>query len=259
MMRLSELMELTGASAGSAAVEVGDDWMQGRSVFGGVQAAVALQAMRTLVADIPLRTLQMTFVAPVGRHVRAQARVLRTGKSATHVEARLLGGDETLALAVAVFGAARDSIVRRELPRAEPLAMKEALRFVPGLLPDFMRHFDVKLLAGALPFAGAHVDRVVYELALRDDASAGEAQLLAIADFVPPVGLSWMPQPVAGSSLTWMLEILDPGFAAQPLAGWRIDAAMMAARDGYLSQSTTIYAPDRTPVALSRQSMVVFA
>ncbi|HVH33257.1 MAG TPA: hypothetical protein VM847_03985, partial [Tahibacter sp.] len=46
---------------------------------------------------------------------------------------------------------------------------------------------------------------------------------------------------------------------SQPAEGWRVDAELVAARDGYTSQSTWIVAPDGRPIALSRQSMVVFA
>jgi hypothetical protein len=67
-----------------------------------------------------------------------------------------------------------------------------------------------------------------------------------------------MDKPVPGSSLTWMFELLEPQFAAHPSEGWRLESQMSAARDGYTSQTTTLFAPDGTPVALSRQSMVVF-
>ncbi len=86
-----------------------------------------------------------------------------------------------------------------------------------------------------------------------------ESHLLAIADFVPPVALSWLPHVVPGSSLTWMIELLSENFAGQPLSGWRVETDMIAARDGYISQSTLVRAPDGSPIALSRQAMVVFA
>ena len=48
-----------------------------------------------------LRSLQVTFLAPVpGGPVRARANILRSGKSATHVEARIVDGDNTLAIMV---------------------------------------------------------------------------------------------------------------------------------------------------------------
>lgn len=58
--------------------------------------------------------------------------------------------------------------------------------------------------------------------------------------------------------MTWMLEFLDQTFVQQPLSGWLVDAEMIAARDGYTSQSTTLWSPAGVPTVLSRQSMVVF-
>ena len=84
---------------------VSDDWLQGRSTFGGLQAALALRAMRGLVpATLSLRSLQVAFVAPVsGGAVRITARVLREGKNVIQVEARLLEGEETACLVIGVF------------------------------------------------------------------------------------------------------------------------------------------------------------
>jgi hypothetical protein len=55
-----------------------------------------------------------------------------------------------------------------------------------------------------------------------------------------------------------MLEFLRDRFDDLPLSHWRVDAEMPAARDGYISQSVMIWAPNGVPAALSRQSMVVF-
>ena len=43
-----------------------DGWSQGRSAFGGISAAFAMTAMRKLVPnDLPLRSLSVSFIAPV--------------------------------------------------------------------------------------------------------------------------------------------------------------------------------------------------
>ncbi len=259
-MTLSELLRTARRQSGSLIAEVTDDWMQGRSAFGGLQGAFALEAMRTLVdASFPLRTFQMTFVAPIGEgECTTLASVLRAGKNTMHVEARIIGGQETLAQAIGVFGHARESIVTRDLPPPPAKKAGTSLPYVPKLMPSFFQHFDVKLLDGGLPFSGKPVHRNVYELGLKDASNATDAHLIALADFVPPVGLSWMPKPTPGSSMTWMLEFLDQTFVQQPLSGWLVDAEMIAARDGYTSQSTTLWSPAGVPTVLSRQSMVVF-
>src|ERR1700754_156260 len=130
----SVLMSQARAAAGEASVHVPEDWLQGRTLFGGLQAAIALRAMRSLVPEAPLRSLQTTFVGPVpGGLVRAAARVLRSGKNATHVEARIVDGDATLAVMVGIFGLARDSsvsVVPRQ-PAVAPGKVTE-MRYVPG-------------------------------------------------------------------------------------------------------------------------------
>lgn len=94
---------------------------------------------------------------------------------------------------------------------------------------------------------------------MKESGTTSEAHLLAIADFIPPLALAKLAVPAAGSSLTWMLEILDTDFQQEPLQGWQVAAEMTAAGEGYTSQSAVIYAPSGKAVALSRQSMVVFA
>ena len=263
-MTLSELIRSAVHDGPRLQLTVGDDWLQGRSLFGGLQAAIAVAAMRSQVpAGLPLRTLQMTFIAPVpAGEVRAVAQLLRSGKSAVHVQARLEDEHgELLALVIGVFGSGRESRVRRapQLAAADTAAAATPLPFLPGVTPNFMQHFRVSLHDGALPFTGKPVFANRFEVGLREPAATSEWHLLAIADFVPPVALSCMDQVVPGSSLTWMLEILADDYRSQPAEGWRVDAELVAAHDGYTSQSTWIVAPDGRPIALSRQSMVVFA
>lgn len=256
----SRLLASARAASGAAALDVPADWLQGRTVFGGLQAAVALRAMRTLVPDAPLRTLQGTFVAPAPPGtLHARAQVLRTGKSATHVEARLVDGDATLALLVGVFGAPRASalaLAPRQPPA--PAGAPVAFPYVAGLTPAFTQHFDVRWLRGLPPYTGDTQTDHVLEVGLRDEGPASEGHVLAMADFIPPLALSHLKAPAPGSTLTWMLELLAERFDALPLQRWRIDATLAAARHGYTSQSVMVWGPGGEPLAMSRQSMVVF-
>jgi acyl-CoA thioesterase len=256
----SELLSRTRIESGSATLHVTADWLQGRTVFGGLQAAVALRAMRSLVPDVPLRTLQGTFLAPVPEGaVRATARVLRTGKSATHVESRIVDGDSTLAILVGVFGAPRPSAVN-VLPEQPAVASARPIEFpfMRGITPEFTRHFKVKVLRGQPPYTGDTSREHVLELDMRDPGPATETHVLAIADLIWPIALSHLNRPAVGSTLTWMIEMLADRFDGLSLEKWRVDATMAAARDGYTSQSVMVWGPRGEPVATSRQSMVVF-
>lgn len=264
-MKLSTLLATAELQNGQLRAGVPESWLQGRSAFGGLQAAIGVCAMRRLLelpASLPLRALQVGFVAPVpAGSVLVGARQLRTGKNVTQVEARLLGPDHSvLATMLGVFGGGRASQVSSEPDYPDdPQWPSQEFRQQPGLTPQFTSHFAARWRQGGLPFSGQREQRVVVDLDLLEPGPADESSLLAFADYIPPVALSWLSTPAPGSSLTWSLELLRHDFAQLPLQGWRIDARLLAAADGYTSQATRIFAPDRRLAAISQQSMVVFA
>ncbi|MET0592728.1 MAG: thioesterase family protein [Polyangiaceae bacterium] len=256
----SQLMRTAKRAAGQSIFEVPADWMQGRSLFGGLQVAIALDAMRTCAPKAPLRTLQATFIAPVPEGpVQARARIVRQGKSATHVEARIEGEKEPLAIVIGVFGSPRPSKAER-VPARPNLGADQGLEltYVPGVFPAFTQHFRARWLRGALPFSSQASPEHSVAVGMVDDGALTEGHVVAIADFIPPVALSYLDAPAPGSTLTWMLQFLRDDMAGLPLDGWRIDAELVAARDGYTSQTVHVWGPDGSPVALSHQSMLVF-
>jgi hypothetical protein len=262
-MRFSEVIASLERREGSWVTVVPDDWMQGRSVFGGLQAALAVRALRSLVpADMPLRALQTTFVGPVGGALRIAAQVLRTGKNVVHAEARIMSEDQTSTLVVGVFGRGRPSravvvpeVAATRRPCAEPLAFP----FIPGLSPSFAQHYTMRFLAGDLPLSSVrHAPRAHVAIDVDDHGNATEEQVIGIADVIYPLALSMLDERAPGSSVTWTLELLLADWSTFPLSGWSAHAAMLAGRDGYTSQSVTLTAPGGAPAALSRQMMMIF-
>jgi acyl-coenzyme A thioesterase PaaI-like protein len=259
-VELTDLLSRARTSPGAVTLDVTEDWLQGRTLFGGLQAVVGMLAMRTVAPAAPLRSLQVIFLAPVpGGPVHASARILRSGKNTSHVEARIVDGDNTLALMVAVFGQPRASALalRPAQPTVAPTSSIELPR-IPGATPNFTQHFKARWLVGSPPGSGAVEPHNVIELGLRDHGACTEAHVVAMADFIPPIALSYLEAPVAAASLTWMLELLSDDFGALPLDGWRMDAEMVAANDGYVNQSMVLWGPGGVPIALGRQTMVVF-
>lgn len=257
MAKFSELLRAATSDGDGLALDVTPDWAQGRSTFGGLQAAFAVQAMRRHVPDVPLRTLQVTFIGPILGRLHVETSVLRTGSSATHVEARITGDGGLATVAIGVFGKPRTSAVTVE--RTQPVVARDKaieMPHIPGLAPAFIQHFQGTWLRGALPTMGSTETEHVIEVGIRDDGPATEAHAIALADFVPPLALSFLRKPAFGGTLTWMLDLLTDRFDG--LTGWRIDAELMAARAGYTSQSLVLWGPDGRAVALGRQNMTVF-
>ena len=248
------------AEDGTLTAEVREDWMQGRSLYGGVQAALATEAMRPFSDDLPIRTLQATLCAPVAHgRLRIEARLLRAGGNTRQVEARIVDGEQVLALFVGIFGRARESAVAHDFiqPALDGLTGTR-MPFVDGM-PPFLRQFSAELLKGHFPGSGATDTEHVYRLSLHDDAErTGLAQLLTLSDFPPPVGLSWLRRFTPGSTMTWMLNFTGRAFETQPLSGWVIDVKLDAAHDGYTQQTVTLFGPDGYAVARGTQCMVIF-
>lgn len=237
-------------------------WLQGRSIFGGLQAALGLAAIRTLPgAAAPLRSLQVTFVAPVpaGR-LAIEARLLRAGRSAVHAEARLLDGGQLACLIVAVLGDTRPSSLDiRPVPvlAARPAAESKELPFVPGLSPGFLQQFRMRWAAGHFPFTGGRDPRSQVWVEVREAPTIDESVLLALADSIPSPALSLLRRPVPASSMSWTLDLLRAHQPA-PAEPWLMDAVVDSAGDGYGAQTATLCDSQGVPVALSRQSVVIF-
>lgn len=242
--------------------DIADSWLQGRTAFGGLQAALAVAAMRRLCPDAPpLRSLQTLFIAPLpAGPVRVSAAVLRTGKSTRHVEARVFNGSELACLVIAVFGAARQSEIAIDPPPpviAKPVEQAAEMPFIPGLTPNFLQHLRLRWAQGGFPFSGQRQAKTQVYVEVRDEPMIREAQVIALADAIPSPALSMFRKPTPASSLTWTLEFLTDRFEA-PAAPWLMDAEVSAGRDGYLAQSAVLWSDQRRAMCVSRQSVVVF-
>lgn len=259
-MQFTELLNSIQSEPGVSTLPDPGDWLQGRALFGGLQTILCLHAMRSLLPDVALRSLQTTFIQPArSQQVRAIASIIRAGKNVTHAEARLLDDEENVvALVVGVFGVTRESEVNIK-PRQSEVVSEHPRHFrqVPGV-PGFTKHFDATWLVGKLPFGGDDNTQNVVQLGMPGEEACNEYHVVALADFIPPVALSHLRKPVPGSSMTWMLEFLGDDFQGLPLDNWRVDAELVAAGEGYTHQSVMLWGPNAEAIALSRQNMVIF-
>lgn len=259
MTSFTSLMDSALTSEGDLSVSIPEDWMQGRSAYGGLQTSLALRAMHSLVPNSPIRSLQTNFIGPLAGDVRAEARVLRSGKNTTQVEAKLFGHDGLTTQVLGVFGSPRESEIRvRMSPKDLQPGQSIVFPFLPGITPNFTQQFAIRLRKGAMPFSGQETAETVYELDLKDSGPVTSELIATLADFVPPLGMSALTKPTFGSTLSWFLEFLSIPPANTPLENWRLDSELISADGGYSNQSSVLWSPGGTAVALSRQTMLVF-
>ena len=86
MTEFSELMQGLARDGASWTVTVNDDWLQGRTIYGGLAGAFCLEATLRQLADLPpLRSAQFAFIGPATGGLRVTPTVLRRGKSTVFV------------------------------------------------------------------------------------------------------------------------------------------------------------------------------
>ncbi len=249
---------------GSAVIP--DDWAQGRTVFGGLQVALAVRAMRGAMgaaSALPLRCVQATFVAPLptGQPIQLRADVLRTGRAVTHARCDLLHDGVLACTAVGIFGASRPSSITLDIPRPPAPVAAEALqdmRYVPGLTPEFIRHLQLRWAQGTPPYTGRVDPRTLIYARLRDGACSAEDTLIALADSIPTPALSMLTKRAPASSVNWMLELIgDPGLLGPD--DWSlIGTEVRAGADGYLSQTSVLWGPGGHAFSVSHQTVAIF-
>lgn len=242
---------------------VNEDWLQGRSAFGGLSGALIAQAMRQQVdAERKLRSFQVTFVGPAGLGDHNIVMTpLREGGSVTHLQAELTQGDEVSVTATAAYGKSRvseHSIAPIPRPDAVDPDTLKSMPFMPGIVPNFVQHFDFRWAIGSPPFTGAAKPNNRVWIRMDSDREIDEVGIIAMADALPPPALSMPKKPCPASSLSWYLELLPMQAKGKLSDWWLVDYDCDAGADGYYNQVAKVWAPDGQLVAISRQVAVMF-
>jgi acyl-CoA thioesterase len=247
-------------------LHVPDDWMQGRTVYGGLVAALALQSMR---AHVPLerkvRTLFVSFIGPLdAKPFCIQTRQLRSGKSVTTVESRVLQNDAICCTALGSFGADRDSRIRIPpitRPEIQDTSRAFELPFIAGLTPTFTRHFDYRWAMGAFPFSGKGGQEIGGWINFREQTVCfTEEWLVALADAWPTPVLSQLTEPAAASTMAWSLGFVHlDRMTCSENDWWAYHCTVDSAERGYVHERSTIWDPEGHLAVYSHQTNTVFA
>lgn len=257
------LLETRRHLGDSVHFELPQDWLQGRTAFGGLTAALAVQAMRDVAGDDrPLRGLQTSFIGPVPQGpVEVAVSVVREGRTMRQVQATVRAGGETACLLVGSFGIARTSAIATFSPtqvEAPGPGQTPALPFVPGITPAFTQHLDFRWAAGDPLFSGGHARDTRIHLRLRDEPIDQELLCVLLADATPPVAFGQLDTPTMGSSVTWALELLPHASTSTPEGWWRHDTEMLAFSAGYSHERAMLWTPLGELAALGYQVVAVF-
>lgn len=264
-MQFDQVMDqFTVEQTDESEILVPEHWGQGRAVFGGMAAALAIQHIVGLVSDqVPLRSVSVSFVAPLNAGAATvRRRVLRRGSSVVQMYAEILQQDQTMLVMLASFGSARSSAFLLEGEIA-PQWPEDPVFVLPkkGPAPEFTLHFDYRIRRGGLPFSHSSQRTLGGEIRFAENfaTKVTYASLLALIDAWPPVSLTLLSSPAPASTLTWTVEFIDEVSSFQTADWWSYLANIEYGAHGYHHIEAKLWRPDGKLAAISRQTVTVFA
>lgn len=248
-------------------ITAGSEWSQGRSLFGGVTAALMLAKVQHIL-DKPrrLRSLTVNFVAPIdaAEAVELDAEILRVGKSVVQGEVHLQQNGETAAVLLASFGEKRESkAVQDALPPAPvwiPPQEIESKKDLSGLQLPFLRYLDLRWAEGAEAFTAAQEASFGAYTRFQNQQGAFKLpHLIALADGFPPSPSVLIGHIAPTSSLTWTLELLnEPPQDISLDDFWQYQVRTDYAAEGYGHSEAKMWDKHGTLTLISRQTVTVF-
>ena len=246
---------------GGFALSVPESWHQGRTAYGGFSAALCLAAaMRAGGEGLPpLRSATFSMIAPVNGRVAVTAEVLRRGRNASWVEARIEAGGGTAFSASLVFmGPVECRLHRNDRPVPAGLVPAAEARGVTytAHTPAFLReNFESRHALTPSGAAGPEMCRWVR----LNDAAGLEAMLalVLLADALPPGVMPLLSPGVPVSTMHWQINLLTPAPVTRD--GWYLLRSVGDyAEQGCSSQRMEIWNTDGAPVLAGMQSVALF-
>jgi len=264
----ARLVASVAPGAGRRAAVIPQSWMQGRTCYGGITAALALEgALHELGSTAPpIRSAMLSFVGPASGNVEVESTILRRGASMAFVRSAVNCGGGIATEAIFAFGAARETALPRLSAMAPPPHDVGVVSpdFAFEGRPPFMDNFDICLVRGDMPCAGvAEVDNV-YRIRHVGAGSDGlervhpATRLLALADAPPAALFSAATEPPKVSTATWSVHFMSEDLSPAEGGWYTLQTRLEAASNGYSTHETIVWGLGEAPLLVSRQTVAYF-
>ncbi|MEO1044543.1 MAG: thioesterase family protein [Pseudomonadota bacterium] len=256
-MQLSDLLQTVRVSDSAATLTVPSSWMQGRTSYGGLSAALGHHVARQVLPDAPpLRSAQIAFVGPIAGECTISVELLRRGKNTAFVSARTTSDAGVGMMTSFIFMNPRAShVVYHGLDRSEvpPIPAADELRNGPEEF--FTYHFDYPDKRLDL---SKRSSRLEAWHRLRDDADHDVmTELLCIGDALPPSAMGLMTESGPVSSMNWQVNLLTDTPETED-GWWLLTSETHHAQNGASSQYMTVRNSRLEPVMTGMQSVALF-
>jgi len=251
-------------SSSACAVQITQEWSQGRAAYGGLLAGLVYESMNKKITDgRPVRNLQISFIGPVSfeQPLYLETEVFREGKSVTQILGRGIQSGQTQIAIMGSFGHSRaSSLSVISEPRLFPEIPSElnAMPYVDGVFPEFTKFFDFRYIT-KMPFQGSK-DSTLRGF-VRFKSSQGQiwiAQVLGLVDAWPATALPMLNSPAPASSLNWTIEFIHPQPVLEADEYCQYEAVTEHTANGYVHTRAKIWNMKGELIAISQQTVTIF-
>ena len=260
MMSFSALLATMSHGDGQYRVAPGEDWGQGRTLYGGITLALAAHAARLAFPGLPpMRAAQGAFTGPAAGVLAIKPAKVAAGKSSAFIGVDVEGESGTALRATFCYGVARQSAyAHRDLaaPAAAPPDLCPPF-FRSQFAPTFTAQFDGRLAGATDMLSGSNDPDLMTWVRHRDpDVADSDAGLIALADALPPAAMLMFTERSPVSTATWAMEFLTDTYANR---GWhllRTQAEFVG--EGYSSQHMNVWDEAGRPLMVGRQLVTIY-
>ncbi|OWU86612.1 hypothetical protein ATO6_07480 [Oceanicola sp. 22II-s10i] len=259
MPNLKDVLAGFQGEGATQCVEAPDNWKQGRTLYGGMTAALCWHAATRAVPDLPpLRAVQVAFVGPAQGMLDFRVELIRRGRNSAVLEVVCDGEAGPAARVLFTCANPRESSVSHDLTPMPDAGQPEGIEdFHRNPMPElaFPSNFDIRLVSGGRPLSGGSPDLLVWTR-IKDDAGVDPVTaLLALADVLPPGAMAEMTQRGPVSTMTWGVDFNQPVTSR----GWHLlRTNSEQAADGYSLQASQMWDEQGRRVLVARQVVAIF-
>lgn len=258
-MTIASLLDPITGKPGPARLDHASDWMQGRTLYGGASALIALTMAQRAFPDLPpLRAGQIGFVAPIGQDIELSAEVIRQGRNVTQVRSEIRSDEKVALTAFWLFAAEREANAVRDTkkPHDWPGAPHDNAVTMQGQGPSFIQNnFEIRFGQDKDADHGVTIRR--WARLTEEHSLDPVSKLILMGDVMPPGAMRIMQRPGPISSINWSFNVLDPHTHSE--GGWYLaENASQHAASGYSSERLRMWDSEGRQVLDGLQCVAVF-
>jgi acyl-CoA thioesterase len=244
----------------SSAFDTPANWLQGRTIYGGLSVALAFQAvLREAPPGLPpLKSAQILFVGPASASLTFKTFVLRQGKSATCISVDCMAGTDVALRVMFIFADPRPSKIQHDFYQFPAVNGPESYQSlgVVKQAPASLANFELRFAGKSLPVTGSDHPELMAWVRHKNASDVNPTvALLALGDSLPLAVMASFTEFAPISSMTWTLDIAQPVVTGE---WFLLRSTSQRSGDGYSFQTMEIWNEQGSLVLSGSQTVAIF-